>query len=171
MAADPFKETPGRAVLSECGRYRYVLNRGATFGRSVLFVMLNPSTADAQQDDPTIRRLVGFARLWGFNAVDVVNLFAWRATDPRDLPTGEEAVGPLNDRYIREFAGSAEMIICAWGANPAASRRAGAVAAILRESGVQLHCLGVTSGGAPKHPLYLSNSTKPVAFDGYKEMR
>jgi hypothetical protein len=125
--------------------------------------MLNPSKADAEADDPTIRRCLRFARDLGFGSIDVTNLFAWRATDPGELARASDAVGPENDRHILEAAGAAGMVVCAWGAFPAARPRAGAVVRLLRSASVKLHVLGwTTTPGVPRHPLFLPASARPI---------
>src|SRR4051812_4003223 len=112
------------AEISECGKYRYRLWRQwFGFGSEkevALFIMLNPSTADANQDDPTIRRCAAFANASGYERLEVVNLYAYRATDPDDLfkaaREGQDIVGPHNEQAVREAADRADLIICAWGA-------------------------------------------------------
>lgn len=152
------------ATISPCGRYRYTLGRSlGVFGSgAVLFVMLNPSTADAEADDPTIRRCMGFARAWGFNRLLVGNLYAYRATLPADLRRVEDAIGPDNDRHLQELCGEVRKIICAWGAN-ADRDRAGRVRTMLGLNH-DLHHLGLTREGQPKHPLYLRADTEPQAW-------
>lgn len=141
------------AVLSPCGRYRYSLTRTFFTGRGrVLFVMLNPSTADAETDDPTIRRCIGFARKWGFQRLDVANLFAWRATDPQELRRAIDPVGPENDRRLMMLSSCADAVIAAWGAQGSYRNRATEVLGLLE--GTVEH-LGLTRQGHPKHPLYL----------------
>ncbi len=135
------------------GPYRYLLWRRWADAASVLFVMLNPSTADALRDDPTIRRCLGYARAWGFGAVEVVNLFAWRATDPRELRRAGDPVGPGNDRVIAEAAARNHAVIAAWGLHGALLDRGSRVAALLAPFGAR--CLGATAAGMPRHPLYL----------------
>ena len=150
------------------GTHRYRLWR--TFGRvesgSVLFVMLNPSTADAATDDPTIRRCVGFARRWGAGCVEVVNLFAYRATNPDDLAdsceAGIDVVGPDNDRVIVQAARDADIIVAAWGAHRMAKERARAVMSLL--GAARIECLHVTRDGSPRHPLYVGAGTIRVPF-------
>lgn len=158
------------AVLSPCGAYRYRLwRRWDTTEPSVAFVMLNPSTADAAVDDPTIRKCVGFARRWGLGGVRVVNLYAYRATDPRDLwraqRSGVDIVGwPHNRDHVRAAASDAGVIVAAWGAN--APTEAGvAMAAELCRYG-DVWCLGTTRGDAPRHPLMLGYATPLKLFAG-----
>lgn len=145
------------AILSACGQYRYMLSRPgdmtATRG-AALFIMLNPSTADAEQDDPTIRRCRGFARAWGCTGIQVLNLYALRSTDPAALWTHTDPVGPENDEWLTKFALRADEVVCAWGAN-AQPQRARIVAGMLAANGVRLKCLGTTKAGAPRHPLYV----------------
>ena len=150
----------GGAVFSRDGRYRYRLWR--RWKRSlpvVAFVMLNPSTADAQRDDPTIRRCIGFARRWGCGGIEVVNLFALRATDPRRLRYTRDPVGPENVAHLARAAGRASLVVAAWGADPAVGTRGTELA---RRLSRRLRCLGVTRAGAPRHPLYLRSSARAV---------
>lgn len=169
-------DTLRTAWLSEDGVYRYELRRTWGDGRRVLpFIMLNPSTADALVDDPTIRRCAGFARDMGYGGIQVVNLYAYRATDPKQLkangwPTG----GPRNDNLIREVLAGAWLahipVIAAWGAHPQPDR----VAWLMDQPGVAgpddgsrgLTALRVTKQGAPGHPLYLPGSCRPQPWPG-----
>lgn len=157
------------AKISTCQRYRYALTRtwDASKGEA-LFVMLNPSTANGHVDDPTIRKCMGFARLWGLGGVRVANLFALRATDPRDLHAairrGEDAVGPLNDEHVLALAHGVNRVVLAWGSNAHPYwHRAAHVSNVLEKYG--LHCLGVTDNGQPRHPLMLAYETElePIA--------
>lgn len=149
------------AVFSPCGRYRYRLSREFIVGDgSVLFIMLNPSTADAERDDPSVRRCLGFARRWGFKELLVGNLFAWRATMPRELRRANEPIGPDNDLHLAEMAWQANVIIAAWGTHGAYQGRDKEVARLLRKHWVE-H-LGLTAGGQPRHPLYLRNDAVRV---------
>lgn len=150
------------ATISPDGRYRYWLRRvldGGAGEPGLLFIMLNPSTADATTDDPTIRRCVGFTRREGFNTLEVVNLYAWRATDPRalwNLPDGLDPVGPANDGHILDAATRAMRVVAAWGRTPPrAWPRAAVVTGKLEREGIKLHCLGRTADGSPRHPLML----------------
>jgi hypothetical protein len=154
------------ATLSRCGRYRYALGRRWATGAEALFIMLNPSTADATVDDPTLRRCIGFARREGCGAVRTVNLFAWRATAPRDLiaarDAGENIVGPRATALIRRAMAECDgPVIAAWGAHGAAAERGDAV---LRLSRRPLHCLGVTGKGHPRHPLYVRADAPLLPF-------
>lgn len=142
-----------RAVLSPCGQYRYCLTREWLMGEGVvLFVMLNPSTADAEADDPTIRRCIGFAQRWGFRGLAVGNLFALRATDPQQLKRVADPIGPENDRHLIWMSNGADVTIAAWGTLGAFRNRDQRVLGLLR--GTVEH-LGLTKQGHPRHPLYL----------------
>jgi len=147
------------AVISDCGNYRYVLTRPSEVARpdrgTALFLMLNPSTADAEVDDPTIRRCRGFAKAWGCNGLIVANLFALRSTDPSQLLVHADPIGPLNDDWLRRLAREYGDVVCAWGAHSMAVGRSAAVAEIMRQAGARLWCLGTTKQGYPRHPLYV----------------
>jgi hypothetical protein len=152
------------AGISECGLYRYWLTR--TWGEAppVCWVALNPSTADAVEDDPTIRRIMGFSRLWCAGGIVVVNLFALRATDPRVLRKHLAPVGPDNDRAIVEHAMKAMCVVAAWGADGSYLGRDREVLTLLKCVGVGVKCLGVTKEEHPRHPLYLRADTPLVPF-------
>lgn len=145
------------AVISECGRYRYALTRGDWLDGegTVLFVMLNPSTADAAADDPTIRRCIRFARDWGFARLTVANLYALRAADPAALLSATDPVGPENDYWLDRLAGEATEVIAAWGAHRYAERRSDHVRKLVEFQAGAMRCLGQTKQLAPRHPLYV----------------
>lgn len=155
------------AVLSPCGTYRYRLDRdwtllGTRNGPRACFVMLNPSTADAIIDDPTIRRCIGFARSWGIERLTVVNLFALRSTDPAALRTHHDPVGPENDLHLLEATRGAQIVVAAWGANGGLQRRDQRVTEMLTAAGRAVHRLGPPTlhGRHPRHPLYLAGTTQ-----------
>lgn len=158
------------ATLSGCGTYRYDLCRvwRPEKGR-VLWVMLNPSVADHELDDPTIRRCVGFAKSWGYGGITVVNLFALRATDPNKLKQHKDPVGPENDDWIHWWSvldGTKE-VVAAWGSyvrSMSDRRRDLTVENLFSQWGIKLCCLGLTKDGFPKHPLYTSAGTKPMRY-------
>jgi hypothetical protein len=152
----------GAATFDQTGRYRYRLRRWWAPGPRVAFVMLNPNEADARRDDPTIRRCISFARRWGFGSADVVNLFAYRARDPRELARASDPVGPENDAHLRRAVRRADLVVCAWGASRIARGRA----VDLRDALGEARCLGLTKHGAPRHPLYLRRDTRLRAFSG-----
>lgn len=151
------------ARISENGRYRYaLLRRWAADGPVATFVMLNPSTADATIDDPTIRRCVGFSKAWGCAAVHVLNLYAYRATKPADLWKADDPVGPANDRYLSRHVLASRIrrdpFVAAWGAH-AQPARVGHVVDMMGVWADHLTCLGTTKSGAPRHPLYVPGGT------------
>lgn len=164
------------AVISDCGRYRYRLTRKWGEGKRCGFVMLNPSTADAEQDDPTIRRCMGFARAWGCTELVVVNLFAFRATEPKDMLAADDPVGPNNmdhvkwaaemvagagDRYGMPPAGP---MVCAWGAHGSFVGQDATVRGWIEAKCVTPMALAFTKQGQPRHPLYLKSDLQPVPF-------
>lgn len=160
------------ALISPCGLYRYWLLREWDASLAVLpFVMLNPSTADAEQDDPTIKRCMTFARRNGFGGIIVANLFAFRATKPADLWKAADPIGPDNDAMLLRVAtsvahssASRAPIVCAWGSDGSDKGRDHRALIILRAAGAELRCLGTTSRGAPRHPLYVSGDQALEAF-------
>jgi len=153
----------GSAVFSECGRYRYVLTRTWSdlpdVARTLVVVGLNPSTATELVDDPTLRRCQHFARREGFVRLYMLNLFAFRATDPRELKRCEPhaRVGADNDEVLRGFLNSGSKVVAAWGDAkwPFVLHRAGTVVRMAD----RFWCLGRTKGGAPRHPLYVRGDT------------
>lgn len=148
--------TTGSTEISPCGTYRYELRRvWGDPNRLACFVMLNPSTADAEVDDPTIRRCVGYARAWSLGGVIVRNLFALRATDPADLTSHPNPIGPDNDTWLATPA-PAVLTVAAWGVHGTLHQRDHEVRSLLAERGIRLHHLGtLTREGHPRHPLYL----------------
>ncbi len=144
--------------------YRYNLTRDWAGGRQVAFVMLNPSTADALVDDPTIRRCIGFAKDWGYGRLVVINLFAYRTSQPSVLKYVTAPVGALNGYFWRKVLRdpSVDDIIAAWGAWDG-SRSASRLFARIAEDR-PIRCLGTTKHGYPKHPLYLAKNTKRREF-------
>jgi hypothetical protein len=158
-----FQQAGGADVV---GSYRYRLWRSFPEARGdarVLFVMLNPSTADGATDDPTLRRCLGFARRWGFARLDVCNLFAFRSTDPAALRTMRDPVGPRNDRILRAAAARAHLTIVAWGNGGQLHQRGAYVASSLLAE-IPLYCLGRTRGGEPRHPLYVAGATARIRY-------
>jgi hypothetical protein len=156
------------ATVSPCGAYRYQLWRvwDDSLPR-VLFVMLNPSTADAETDDPTIRKCVKYAKAWGYGSLEVVNLFALRSTDPNKLLKHEAPIPwPENDQYILESAYRSERIMAAWSRHKAVTvgARGSHVKALLSLHGFDLYCLRTTKAGQPWHPLYVPDAQTPVEF-------
>lgn len=161
------------ASISDCGRFRYTLWRawGEQMKNGVPmkyanFIMLNPSTADATTDDPTIRRCVGFAKRWKLDGVAVTNLYPLRATDPAVMRSTPDRHGEhlsklpafegrlTNDNAVLAYATGAEIVVCAWGVH-AEPGKAHQLLGMLGHYGIRTHCLGVTKDGHPRHPLYL----------------
>lgn len=151
------------ATFNKEGTHRYSLQRVMAEGpRTVTFVGLNPSTADASQDDPTIRRCVGFAVRWGFHRLFMANLHGFRSTDPRGLARAGDPVGPDNLFIIKTLVFASDLVICAWGANPLYA----SAPDIARWVQTRAHArhLGLTKNGSPRHPLYLRADTAPMTF-------
>jgi hypothetical protein len=156
----------GSAVLSPAGTYRYMLTRAWGPGPLACFIMLNPSTANATEDDPALTRCRVIARREGFDGLRIVNLFALRSTDPAVLLHHPDPVGPDNDQAITGAVRSAGMVIAAWGANakrPKLRARRNEVLAML--PGVALWCPGTTREGEPCHPGRLALSTPLVPWE------
>ncbi len=153
------------ATYSDCEAYRYSLLRvwDSTLPRAA-FVMLNPSTATEVQNDPTVERCERRARAMGYGAFQVVNIFAYRATDPQDMRRAADPIGPENNAAILAAIDWADIAICAWGTHGAHLGRGGHVTGMLRASGKALHHLGLTQAGAPKHPLYIGYSVAPTLW-------
>jgi hypothetical protein len=153
------------AVISECGKYRYLLRRVWDQKKPrALLIMLNPSTADARQDDPTIRSCVRLVSELGYGSIEVVNCFAWRATKPTDLPDMARAIGPDNEAVTIGAIGRCDIVICAWGANSMAIERGRHVRALTQWKRPAAYCFGKTKDGAPKHPLYIKSGTPLETF-------
>lgn len=155
------------AIMSADQKYRYRLTRTLNaMGDAVCFIMLNPSTADARQDDPTIRRCKSYVLAWGYGQLEVVNLFAYRATDPDVLygMSKDMAVGPENDQHIAEACNASRLVICAWGNHGSLFGRATEVLHIIRAQQGALPMVLKINGKSkqPAHPLYLKANVQPV---------
>ena len=164
------------AEISDCGLYRWWLRRSWTLmnernehvvGKGVCcFVMLNPSTADDTQDDPTIRRCINFAISWGFDALSVRNLFPWRATDPRELFRAETVTGANRGDCELLTALTADIVIAAWGGDVPFRRDVWAIEKFRKVAPDKpIYCLGTTKHGHPRHPLYVKAETQPILFE------
>lgn len=146
------------ATISPCGRYRYSLKRQwgpLDADGPVVWIMLNPSTADADTDDPTIRACREFSRRWGKSALEVVNLFALRSPKPSALAIDHDPVGPDNDLWIDTAIRRASLVVAAWGAHGTLLGRHWDVKRIIASTGCRARCLGLTKAGQPRHPLYV----------------
>lgn len=167
----------GGAVIT--GNYRYLLWREwNSSNKTVSFIMLNPSRADAKVNDPTITRCINFARAWGYGRLEVVNLFAYRSSKPSLLKQAVERtshgaelnsapvsspIGKDNDRFILESVERCDRIILAWG-NHGAWRKQDLYTLELLKKQNHLYSLGITKQGCPRHPLYLRSNTKPQKY-------
>jgi len=146
------------AILSEDKRYRYQLSRIWDDAKPlILFIMLNPSTADADVDDPTIRRVIRFATSWGYGGVYVANLHAFRSTDPKALNQVDDPIGKDNVSYITTLIGMVDKVIYAWGNNKKEP-------AWLSELVQTPYCIDLSKNGIPKHPLYLKSELIPKVY-------
>lgn len=168
------KSETGGAVFDRSRAYRYLLwrtleNSVQSSDANLLVVMLNPNTADAERNDPTIRRCISFAQSWGFSRLEVVNLFAVKTPNPAQLKGFKDAIGKENDRFILEAAEKAGRIVVAWGNHGRMDERDREVTSLLRsaaKTSVQLLCFGTTKFGNPRHPLYVRSDFEPCAFSG-----
>lgn len=156
------------ATISECGQYRYQLSRVWDMELpAVCFIMLNPSTADAEKDDNTIKRCIEFARSWGFGSLYVVNLYAYRSRYPQGMLAVHDPKGPDNLKYITSITEKCEKVICAWGNASIVSRLEKLYPGYLplkSISAMKLHYLALANDGTPKHPLYLKSTLKPIKY-------
>lgn len=147
------------AVLSSCQQYRYALTRRWADGPLMSWVMLNPSTADAIQDDPTIRRCMGFARQLGYAGIEVCNQFAFRTNNPRELLVAHDPQGPSNYQFLIDLPAP---IFCGWG-NVAKQLR-DLMSSVLLIRQASLRCFGITKSGHPRHPLYLPADAREQVY-------
>ncbi|MER9176686.1 DUF1643 domain-containing protein [Mesorhizobium sp. M0955] len=169
------------AVFSYCGTWRYRLDRDFLLpGPTIAFCLHNPSTAGADNEDPTSRRGIGFARLWGAGKLVYVNPWAGCATNPKDLWSMPDPIGPMNDFHISAVAKAVYetggFFVFAWGAvSPpkhlkySVTRRLKDVEKIVRDHGCEVRSLGVTKDGAPRHPLYLRADTVPAPWPALQQ--
>lgn len=150
------------AVFSECRQYRYELWRWWDKSKSfVMFIGLNPSTADETNNDPTITRCIGFAQKWGYGGLCMTNLFAFRATKPKVMKSNPNPIGPDNDEHLIMVSDKAGIIIAGWGTHGNHRNRDKEVMAFIPDT----YCLGITKHGYPCHPLFLRRDTKLKPFN------
>lgn len=158
------------AIFSPCMRYRYTLERAwASLPRYVLWIMLNPSTANSTTNDATVRRCIGYAKAWGYTGILVGNLYAWRSTSPRalfDVRGSEEQIGPENERHLRGLLRRASLVVCAWGQSGPTTLAKLYAMNLCREGGQfrALHCLKLNNNCEPSHPLRLSKKLQPMRY-------
>ena len=160
-------ETGNRCVFSPDRVYRYTLLhswRGLldTEDRIACWIALNPSTADENQLDPTLRRIRGYSMRWGYNGFMMLNAFGFRATDPREMEAAADPVGPDNDKWLLSETAKADRVFCCWGTHAKLGGRQAYLLELLRDR--PLHYLRLTSGGFPSHPLYLPGDIVPVRW-------
>ncbi len=161
-----FADVEKSATLSDCGKYRYELRRVWDTSKGLVnFIGLNPSTADATKDDPTLRRCINFARDWGYGGLIMTNLFAYRLTDSRQLKKVAEPIGPCNEKHQFDAAWDAEIVVACWGCHGMAKEEGEQTRVRMKlHLGMTLKCIRLTSEGAPEHPLYLPADLKLVEF-------
>lgn len=158
--------SPSGARFSACRRWRTLLWRRWDAALPIAnFLMLNPSTADEAVLDPTCARARDYVERWGYGALLVTNVFAWRATDPGEMKVARDPVGKGNDAAILAAASDAQIVVCAWGNHARHLGRSRAVLELLRGAGVALHALRLNANGEPAHPLYLPARLRPVPWD------
>jgi hypothetical protein len=154
-----------QTIFSPSRKWRYTLWREFEGGEGkpyCQFIGLNPSTADEKNDDPTVRRCINFAKSWGFGALCMTNIFAYRATDPRVMKAQADPVGPDNDYWLKEISKGAGLVVAAWGTHGAFMNRGRQVVELLGN----LECLDITQGGFPKHPLYVRKDIERKIYRG-----
>ncbi len=156
------------ANISECKKYRYELFRGWDITKpAIMFIMLNPSKADATENDPTIRRCINFAKSWGYGGLFVCNLFAYRATNPSELlNTVDNPESEANILYLKKTIALADKVICAWGNSPIIKKKhiPENIGKLIFANTHKCYHLGLSNNGTPKHPLYLKSTTTPIPF-------
>jgi hypothetical protein len=154
------------AIFAPCRRYRYTLSRiWSTKKPFALFVCLNPSTADENSDDPTVRRCIRFADSWGYGGLVVANIFAYRSTDPKALYGLADPIGPENDKFIKSMSRRAGLTVAAWGVHGAYLDRG---VFVFKNLLTDPHHLALTKNGHPKHPLYLRKDLRPIRANNHK---
>ncbi|MEK3807779.1 DUF1643 domain-containing protein [Bacillus sp. FSL H8-0547] len=162
---DELNKNLSGAIIDEKKEYRYSLWRiwNENLPR-ITFIMLNPSTADDQEDDPTLRRCIKFAMGWGFGSLEVVNLFAYRSTDPKLLISAHDPIGEKNNEYIREALNRSDKVVLAWGTKGSLLDRDKEVLQLLKDISTPIYTLELTRYGYPRHPLYVKADKIPEPF-------
>lgn len=155
------------AIISQCEKYRHWLYRSWDESKEVCcFIMLNPSTADANFDDPTIRRCISFSKSWGYGALVVVNLFDYRSTDPKNLKSCDNPLSDMADHFIKQALDNLHLIVPAWGNHGSFLGRSDKIKELIEsyDTPEKILCLGFNKSGEPKHPLYVKSDTKLIEF-------
>lgn len=159
------KRIHSNATISPCNKYRYVLRRTWNERISAIgIVALNPSTADATADDPTVKKCVKLARFWGYGGIVLVNLFAWRATEKKEIKTIYDPIGPNNDKEIQKALNDVDDVLVAWGEYGAYLNRSTKVRAILKQLPKKYVCIKQNISGEPTHPLYQKDDSANQLF-------
>lgn len=156
------------AEFSPCRRYRYSLERrwvdGVTTPRRIMFIGLNPSVADENQDDRTIKRLVRFSKSWGYNAFVICNVFAYVTPEPKEMLKQSDPIGPLNDNVISKNIDRSEAVVACWG-NHCPPGRQKEICELIESHCYSVYCFRTTKANRPEHPLYLPKTLRPQLFD------
>lgn len=167
MSNTLLEEISSSAVFSPCGNFRYQLRRDWNDGQNIAWLMLNPSIANANENDPTLKRVLDFSRRWGYGSLVVVNLAAHISSNPKRLKFATDPIGPLTDYWVKKSIDGARELLCAWGSSSNLGTdllrwRPHQLLTRIREWEPQLSfsCLGVNQDGSPKHPLYISPLAK-----------
>lgn len=170
-------EAGRETTFSPCRKYRYTLWREwdcdsltgcaddiPNADKYLMVIGLNPSTADETKDDPTIRKCIGFAKRWGYGALCMTNLFAWRDTKPEAMKRQPYPIGEGNQHHLLQVSSNAGMVLAAWGKHGSHMHQDLTTLQWLGSIGVQLHCLKKNGDGSPMHPLYVPYETQPIEW-------
>ena len=153
------------AVISKDNKYRYLLSRTWDDSKPIVaFIGLNPSIADDKIDDPTVNRCINFAKSWGYGGFYMLNLFAFRATEPKNMFKAESPIGDENDKYILKYSKQVDKVVCAWGNHGKYKERSTYIFNLINNT----YYLKMNKSGEPAHPLYLKANLTPIQ---YKELR
>ncbi len=149
------------ARFSDCEKYRYTLTRTWDSSKGkIVFIGLNPSTADEMKNDPTVTRMINFAKSWGYGTISVCNIFAYRATFPEDLKKQQDPVGPETDKWLKSEINSADKVVAAWGNHGKFNNRSSEIRKIISNN--EIYSFGNTNLLEPKHVLYLKSSSQII---------